>query len=601
MSPQAIYVIVLVVISMVLLITERVRADLMALIILVLLWAGQVITPVQAVSGFSRPAVITIIGLFIITAALDKTGVTQSISDRMVRWGAGSEARLVFVCLVGSAMLSLIMNNIAAGAMVLPAAVRAARQTGVPTSKLLIPVSFGTLLGGMATFFTTANIVVSTTFQDAGLQPFGLLDFTPTGGVVMLAGIAYMLLIGRRLLPVRDVPRTSKQNKRTDLALLKTFYRLNERLWDAEVMPSSPFVGKTLRDSEIGAKLGLSVITLQRGGVPVKLPTGDEVLRAGDRLLIAGREDRVRPLTESGLKVAQNGSDSLNQPGVALVEALVAPHSSLEGRTLKDLDFRKRYGMTAAALWREGRSWRTDVGLFELKVGDSLLLVGPPERVPALKATTDFLILEGDYQPVPNDPRRKWLAILITALVIIVGVFVTPANFPVTVLLGAVLMVVTGCLTMDESYRAIEWKIVFLVAGMLPVSTAMVNTGLAQTLGQGIIGVFGPSGPLAVIAAIYVLTVLLGQVMSGQVVGVVLTPIAISTAQQMGFSPQAAGIAVAIGCSTSFLTPLAHTVNMLMVAPGGYKFSDFFRVGWPLVLVCLVALLIALPIFWPLG
>jgi di/tricarboxylate transporter len=601
MSPQAIYVIVLVVISMVLLITERVRADLMALIILVLLWAGQVITPVQAVSGFSRPAVITIIGLFIITAALDKTGVTQSISDRMVRWGAGSEARLVFVCLVGSAMLSLIMNTIAAGAMVLPAAVRAARQTGVPTSKLLIPVSFGSLLGGMATFFTTANIVVSTTFQDAGLQPFGLLDFTPTGGVVMLAGIAYMLLIGRRLLPVREAPRTSTQNKRTDLALLKTFYRLNERLWEAEVLPTSPLVGKTLGESEIGAKFGLSVITLQREGAAVKLPTGEEVLQAGDRLLIAGRENRVTPLTESGLKVAPNGSDALTQPGVALIEALVAPHSNLEGRTLKDLDFRKKYGMTAAALWREGRSWRTDVGLFELKVGDSLLLVGPPERVPALKATSDFLILEGDYKPAPSDPRRKWLAILITALVIVVGMFVTPANFPVTVLCGAVLMVVTGCLTMDESYRAIEWKIVFLVAGMLPVSTAMVNTGLAQSLGQGIIGLFGPYGPLAVIGGIYVLTVLLGQVMSGQVVGVVLTPIAISTAQLMGFSPQAAGIAVAIGCSTSFLTPIAHTVNMLMVAPGGYKFSDFFRVGWPLVLVCLVALLIALPIFWPLG
>jgi di/tricarboxylate transporter len=599
LNPQAIYVTFVILAALALIISERVRPDLMALIVLLALWIGQIVTPAEAISGFSRSAVITIIGLFIISAGLDRTGVTQLISDRLVRLGAGSETRLIFLCLVSAALLSLIMNNIAAGAVILPAAVNASRRSSVPTSKLLIPVSFGTLLGGMATFFTTANIVVNNTLLDAGLHSLSFLDFAKTGGIVCLVGIAFMMLIGRRLLPVRTPARqASLLTKRTSAQQIEAFYQLKERLWEAVVLPTSPLVGKSIRDSEIGATLGVTIIAILHGHEANLKPSPDDMIAANDILLITGREERVLRLKEKLLDIGRGGRDSFQRPGVALVEAIVAPHSSVEGRTLKELNFRKKYGMTAVALWREGRSWRTDVGLFELKFGDSLLMVGPPDKIPELQAEADFMILEGETAPVTPKPTRRWTAILITAFVLGLSIFGDSAIIPVAMLLGAVLMVLANCLTMDDGYRAVEWKAVFLIAGMLPISTAMIKTGLALFLGQGLTNLLGPVGPLAVLAGIYIMTVLFVQVMSGQVAAVVIAPIAISAAQQIGISPQAAALVVAIGCSTAFLTPIAHPVNVLMIGPGGYKFSDFFRVGWALTLVCLVALLITLPLFW---
>lgn len=571
----------------------------MALIVLLALWIGQIVTPAEAISGFSRPAVITIIGLFIISAGLDRMGVTQLIADRLVRLGAGSEVRLIFVCLVSGAFLSLFMSTIAAGAVILPAVVIASRETKVPASKLLIPVSFGTLLGGMATFFTTANIVVNSTLHDAGLHDLSFLDFAKTGGIVCLAGIVFMMLIGRRWLPIRTPARqASLLTKRTSPQQIESFYQLKERLWEAVVRPESPLVGKTIRESEIGARLGVTVIAIWHGHEANLKPSPDDLIAAHDILLITGREERVLRLKEKVLDIGRGGRDSFQRPGVALVEAIVAPHSSVEGRTLKELNFRKKYGMTAVALWREGRSWRTDVGLFELKFGDSLLMVGPPDKIPELQAEADFMILEGETATVTTKPAQRWTAILITVFVLGLSIFGDSAIIPVAILLGAVLMVLTNCLTMDDGYRAVEWKAVFLIAGMLPISTAMIKTGLAQQLGQWLIATLGPIGPLAVLTGIYVMTVLFVQVMSGQVTAVVIAPIGISAAQQMGISPHAAALVVAIGCSTAFLTPIAHPVNVLMIGPGGYHFKDFFRIGWALTLVCLVALLVALPLFW---
>jgi di/tricarboxylate transporter len=328
-------------------------------------------------------------------------------------------------------------------------------------------------------------------------------------------------------------------------------------------------------------------------------PQNEDVLHAGDFLLLAGREDRVSLLLSEGVKIGRTNTlnGGIHEPSVALVEVIVAPHSQAEGYSLKDLNFRKKFGITAVALWREGRSYRTDVGTFKLRFGDAFLMVGPPERFDILRSEPDFLLLEGTM-PAVQKTRRAPLAMAITVMVLVIAALGAPVAE--TMLLGAVLMVLTGCLTMDDSYRAIEWKAIFLIAGMLPISLAMRDTGLAAAIAQTIVGVLGPLGNLAVIGGLYVLTVLLTQVMSGQVTALILAPIAIQTAVQLGSSPQAAAIAVAIGCSTCFLTPISHPVNILIMGPGGYTFGDFFKVGWILTVVSFIALLIALPLFWKL-
>ncbi len=597
---------VVVAIALILIVTERLRADLGALALLVALALTHIVTPREAISGFSSSAVVTLLGLFVITAALDRTGGSQWIADRLARMGRASETRLVFLFTVGAALLSLFMNNIAAAAVLLPAAISVSRRTRIPASKLLMPLAFGTLLGGMATYFTTANILVSTALVERGLPGFGLLDFTPTGGLVALAGIAFITVAGRRLLPVRAPGDQFGAPEPPSIDLFSA-YHLRERLWQGEVLPDSPLAGHSLGECGIGARLGVTVMAIWRENQTNLNPRPEDGIRAGDFLLIAGREDRVSQLAQEGVKLGPdqgglNGPDGprmhFSGPRVALVAVSIAPLSQVEGRSLKELNFRQKYGMSAVALWRDGRSYRTDVGNFQLRFGDSLLLVGPPDRIDVLRRESDFLVLVGGA-PQNAPTRRALLAFGITVLALALAVTEIVA-IPIAALLGAVLMVLTGCLPMDELYRTVEWKAIFLVAGMIPVGIAMTETGLSARLGDALVRTLSPAGPLALIGGLYVLTVLLGQVMGGQVVALVLAPIAISAASQANTNPQAAAIAVAIGCSTSFLTPVSHAVNVLVLGPGGYSFRDFFRVGWGLTLVCFVAVLVAVPLFWPL-
>jgi di/tricarboxylate transporter len=593
-----VYLTGVIVVALLLIISNRLRADLVAILVLLALSIGGIVSPTEALSGFSRSAVITIMGLFIITSALDRTGITRMMADALLRVGGNSESRLVFLFTINAALLSLFMNNIAAGAVLLPAAVNVARRSKVPASRLMMPLAFGTLLGGMATYFTTANIIVSTALRDQNLPALGVFDFTPTGGVVALSGIVFMVLIGRHLLPIR-APAGQYASPRRSASDLEKVYQLGERLWEAEILPGSPLAGKTLGATGLGERFGIAIVAIWHKHHANLAPRPNDELAIGDILVIAGREDRVNWLAAEGCKLGRSSNRfGMEAAGVSLIEMIVAPHSQAEGKTLKELNFRKKYGVTAVALWRDGRSNSTEVGNFQLQFGDALLMIGPPDRFSLLRSEPDFIVLEGDNSNV-TAPERAPVAIAITAFVLVASA-INLLPIAEAMLLGAVLLVLTGCLTMDDSYRAIEWRAIFLLAGMLPISTAMnqEHTGLAIHIGEILIRLFGPLGPLAVIGALYVVTMLLTQVMSGQVTAVVLAPIAISAALKMNISPQAAAVAVAIGCSTSFLTPIAHPVNVLMMGPGGYTFGDYFRVGWGLTLVCLIALLIALPIFW---
>jgi di/tricarboxylate transporter len=586
--------------AIILLLTNRLRADLVGLMVLLVLAFAGVVTPEQALSGFSSAAVITIIGLFFITQGLEDTGVIQSLANRLRQMGGGQEARLILIFMTSGAVLSLLMNNIAAGAVLLPAAVQVARDSGVRPSKVLIPLSFGTLVGGMATYFTTANIILSSIVRDQGFEGLGMGDFIPTGGLIVIAGLLFMALIGRRWLPTRDSITQQYANPGTLSRALYETYQLEERLWEAKVTPWSPLAHKPLSKSQIGEKLGVTVLAIWRGHQAIFTPDPTETIEPNDYLLILGREDRVTQIKDWGVVLGRDleGGHHIGAGlQVDLSEVIVPPRSSVIGKTLTDLAFRNKYGLTSVALWREGRSYRTDVGKFPLQVGDALLMVGTPAKIRQLAQERDYLVVQSSHSARPRAPQKGVLALLITVLALALSIFgIVPTAE--AMLVGALFMALSGCVNLDDAYRRVEWRVVFLIAGMLPISIAMINTGLAQRISELMVNLIAPFGDLALIAGLFLMTMLVVQILGGQVTALVVGPIAVTAALQIGISVEAVAVAVSIACSTAFLTPIAHPVNILMMAPGGYKPSDFTKVGIGMTVVTLAVLLVGMVVFW---
>src|SRR6266508_1897503 len=393
LSPRELELLLIVGLALTLILSNRLRPDLVALLVLLALGLGGILTPEQAVAGFSRSAVLTIVGLFVITATLERTGVVQWLADRLAHVSGTHETRMIAVFMGAGALLSLIMNNIAAGAVLLPAAVSVARQTRVRESRLLMPLAFGTLIRGLT-----------------------MLDFLPTGGAIVLTGMGYMLLIGRRLLPNRESVGRAMM-ARTDLSAT---YQLAERLWEVRVHPDSPLVNQQLADSVIGARLGATVAGIWHGREARIPPAPTDVITANDILLILGREERVRQLEAQRTTIGRwgyhrNGSPDLS---VHLTEVVIAPRSPAIGKTLKELRFRTKFGLTTVALWREGRSYRTDVGDFPLQAGDALLMVGAPGRIRLFAEEPGYIVLGQPLDATPHATHKAGRAVLITMLVL---------------------------------------------------------------------------------------------------------------------------------------------------------------------------------------
>ncbi|MCL4504970.1 MAG: SLC13 family permease [Chloroflexi bacterium] len=612
MTFSQIFVIVVVAVPLIAVGANKLRVDIGALIIAVALGIAQVLgigvlgpanhpaDAVQAIAGLGQPVVVTLFSLFIITQGLDKTGVTRVIARRLLAIGGKSETRLIVLFTATSAVLSLVMNNLAAGALLLPSAIDASRRTGIKPSKLLIPVAYGSLLGGSATYFTTANIIASNLLLTATppQAPLHILDFTPVGGLIAIAGIVYLALFGKRLLPDREPSAEQLVARRTG-SELEDMYQLGERLWELEVLPGSQLAGKQLGKTEIGEHLGLAVAAIWRGRQAIFAPPPDQLINVGDILLTVGREERINQMAELGVRIGREQQGGyISKQGVSFIEVILAPRSRAEGQSLRELDFRKNYGFTAVALLRGRRSYRTDVGGFKLNAGDSILMVGSRDRLKGLRNNADFIVLEPDQSDQPLNKRHAGLVVSILAIAIGASII----GFPVylATLAAAIVIVMSGVLSMDDAYHSMQWRAIFLIAGMYAVSIAMVQTGLAVLVGDAVVDLVKPFGPVGLAAGSYLLTAALTQIMGGQVTALVTVPIAISAALSMHTSPQAMAVASAIGCSASFLTPIAHPVNILMIGPGNYRFADFFRVGWVMTVITFIVLVLGMVLFWHL-
>ncbi len=764
-------------VAVALFISEKLRVDVVALLVLALLALTRLVGPQEALSGFSNPAVITVWAVFILSGGLSRTGIAGLVGRQVLRLAGSGEMRLIALIMLTAAFLSAFMNNVGVAALLLPVVMDISKRTGRPPSKLLIPLAFSSLLGGLTTQIgTPPNLLISAAVDEAGLDSFDLFDFAPVGGAVVIAGILYMAFVGRRLLPERadrrgvaaedlknvyaleerlfavlvpddsalvgktlaqsrfgpalglsvlaiqheggsqlapdpsivfeagdrllvegeveklvemsghgfldfetsslpvgqllsaeievveaelppDCPLAGQnlaeidfrrrfgaivlavqrgdQVRRTKLETMplevgdillvqgtpeqldrlraaeeviiaKTSrteeFALEERLMVLKVPESSPLAGLTLAESRLGYDFGLGVMGIVRGGTTRLMPAAEERIEAGDTLLVKGNEEDVKALSGlQNLKIGDPGEadlEGLESDRVAIAEAVLAPRAGIAGKTLVELHFREKYGLNVLAVTREGRTLRENLRHLPLRFGDALLLHGPREKLKVLGSEPDFLVLTEEAQEPLRLERAPVAALIMGGVVLTVLVGWLPIY--IAAICGALLMVLTGCLTMDDAYRSIEWRAVFLIAGMLPLGLAMQSTGAAELLTSQVVQLVGGMGPLWLVAALYLTTAVAAQVMPTAAVAILMAPIALSTASQLGLSPYALVMTVSLSASASFMSPVAHPANVLIMGPGGYRFIDYIKVGLPLTIVCLITTLLVLPIFWPL-
>ena len=786
MSAEILTVLAILAAVIVFLVTEWAPLEVLALLVMGVLAVTGIVSPKEALAGFSNPAVVTIWAVFILSGGLTRTGIANILGRQLLRVSGKKDSTLVVIIMVIAGVLSAFMNNVAVAALMLPVVMDIARKTRRSPSILLMPLAYGSLLGGLTTMIgTPPNILVSEALGDNGLEPFSLFDFSPVGLVVMVSGILFVTFVGMKLLPDRSSAGEAS-GKGPDIL---SQYQLKDHLFQIRIHEGSALVGRTLARSRLGAALGLNVVGIKRASGTLRAPSITEVIRVDDRLIVEGRMEQIREmnlwrqlfgetdtirldslfahgmqaarlqlspessfnnqtlldmdfrsrfglnvlaierdgvqmvedlkvstlrsgdillvhgpfenldklqddsnflppefmsaesmplhadlgrrlrrvmipkeskligmtLSESRLGdavdvqilyiIRRDGSalipsaddcfetddqlivsgrpvmmsillmeglegmfieESINQSDpsilendqVGLVEVMLSPHTVLSGKTLSQMNFRDKYGLTVLAIWRKGQAYREELRDLPLQFGDALLLYGRWDRINQLGREPDFLVLTETAQEVPNEDKAP-VALTIMAAVLI-PVIMNWVPIYIAVVIGAAVMVLTHCLTMEEAYRAIEWKAVFLIAGMLPLGTALDNTGAAQLMAEGVVGALGSFGPYGVLFGLLAITFLATSIIPTAALVVLMVPIALSTAAGMGISPYALMMGIAMAASSSFTSPISHPANVLVMGPGGYRFVDYIKVGLPLTLLILTILMIVLPVFWPL-
>jgi len=581
----------------VLLISNAVRPDIVGLLVALALGFSGVLTVQQALAGFSSPVVFVLVAIFVLTRGLETTGVSALLGRRLARLGRGSEGRLVAVTMLAAALLSLFMNTVAAAAVLLSPVLSITRQRDdVAPSRVLIPLAYGTLLGGTATLLTTANLVTSAALATHGLRPYGLLDFLPVGLPVTFAGLIYMVLIGRHLLP----RRSSKRSSGSAFADLVATYHLEKELHALEVLPLSPLVGRPAHKPGVATDLGLTPVGMLSTSDEIllahRLPP-DHILHPGD-VVVASGSASAEALQTLGLKPhpAANLCETFREQAT-LVELALNPRGAALGQTPQALQLYARYGLRVLAVWRNGKVLDQRLYALDLQPGDALLVLLPPSGLEHLRESSDFLIVNvfGSQQHHLTWRSAAAVALLLLALG---PAALGWAPLALTALGGAVGMMLLRILPPEQAYRAIPWRVIFLIGGMIPLGTAMRQTGAAVFLSRLMLAPLHTAPPWAIAAAFLLLTALLAQVTSGQVAPLLLAPLAIATAEAYGLPPRGLGMAVAIGASFAFLLPTGHPVNLLVMGPGDYQPGDYFKVGLPLLLVVTPVAVAALQLFW---
>lgn len=570
-----------IVLTLILFISEWLPVDITALTIMVLLIVLGLVTPEEGISGFSSSATITVMAMFILSAGIARTGAIQIVSELLVKWGGKTSSQQILALGVIAGPISGVINNTAVLAVFLPIVEDLCRQQRISPSKLLIPLSYASILGGMITVIgTSTNILASGLSDKLGYGTFSLFQFTKLGLLTFTIGLTYLVFIAPRLLPNKKAAGSDTQE-----------YGLQDYVSEIVIPPGSSLVGKTLRSTQIQRKFDMDVLEIIRNDTRFAQPLADKVLQPGDILVVRGkRECLLNIKAERGIDIlpdVQFGKKSIEEDLTSgedtIAEVLILSNSDLAGSTLKDFRFRQRYNLTVLAIRRGQEFVRERLGKVPLRFGDLLLVQGPKQSFVGLQNSRDLLVFEQrDMESLRRE--KAGIAVAIGVGVVLVAAF-DLLPILVSALAGVVLMVVTGCLKPGEVYSAVRWDIIFLLAGLIPLGIAMENSGTTKWLADNLVSLGSNFSPYWMLTFFFLITALLTEVLSNNASVVLLLPISVQVAQTLDLNPFAFMFAVTFAASNSFMTPIGYQTNTMVYSAGGYRFLDFFRVGAPLSLL----------------
>ncbi len=585
-------------------VSEKLAIDLVGLLALLTLYLTGLLTVEEALAGFSNSVVVTLAALFVVGGALFRTGVAARFGAWLASRGGGSLRSLTATVMVSSAILSAFMSSTGTAAILIPAVVGVARKGGYSPSKLLMPLAYGCLIGGMLTLVgTPPNLVVQEALIEGGQKPFHFFSFAPMGCLVLVLGVLYMNL-GQRWLSGQAA--TSPEQEEVSPRELAEEYEVAQHLACVKLAEGSLLIGQTLAQADPRGRFGVNILALQQCGCedPLEDVGAHQKLEQGQVLHCHGEPEGLsRFSSEFGLK-------TLNEPvsykpevigDRSLAEVVLTPRSRLLGKTLKSSRFQERYRVNVVSHKRMGRLLEDSADL-PFRFGDTLLVTGRLDDLAALRTERANLVVTGlpdiDEQ-VGFRYERAWVAVVLAVLMLVLMTFKLLPSV-MAVLLVAAAALATGCLTTEDAYRSISWQSLILIACMLPLASALEKTGGVDYVATAMTGYLGQLGPQFVMAGLFILTSLFSQFISNTATTVIVTPIAIQAAAQSGASPQAFLMAVAVAASAAFATPVASPVNLLVLSPGGYRFGDFVKVGLPLQLAVMVLSVLVLPYLFPL-
>jgi di/tricarboxylate transporter len=569
----------------------KVRIDIIALCVLVALFVLKLIEPVQVLYGFANQATVTIASMFVLSAGLVRTGLVEWAARHLDRLAGKTELRLVLILSLTAALLSAFIINTAIVAIFIPVAMVLAKSRKIASSRILMPLSFASQFGGVCTLIgTSTNLIVNSIAVDKGLEPFGFFEFLPLGLAMVGAGTVYLAAVGHWLLPVRK-----GEDEQVDR------YRLADYLAELQVTEKSKLIGLTWEESRVTPETKVELANFLRGTKAVARPTRTRI-KTDDILLLHGNVEQILEIeSKHGLKILKNArvkDQELSSHDMKLSEVLIPPGSNLIGRTLQEAAFFRRHRLTVLAIQRRGRTFRDRLANIKLKENDTVLLQGHKDDIAHVMNSPNVIVTN----ELTELYLRKDRAIM--ALVVLLAVVLLTTLNVMTVMLaaivGAVAMVVTSCLTIEEAYKAIDWKIIFLLAGVLPMGLALEQSGTTLWIADHVLQPLAGHGPVILLAVFYLITAVLTEAMSNNAAAAILAPIAFTTAASLNLDPRPLLVAITFAASTSFATPIGYQTNTMVYSPGGYRFTDFTRVGVPLNLIFWGIATLLIPLIWPL-
>lgn len=590
-----ILVCILITVAFILFATEIIRVDVTAMLLLiVLMLIGQIrpnfATIEEALSGFSNPATITIAAMFILSAGLMKTGAISLISQKIFHFAGDSKTRLYLLLLLIPGFFSAFINNTATVAFFLPITLHLCKTYKISPSKLLIPLSYVTIIGGTCTLIgTSTNILVSSLSEAHGLGAFQMFELSKLGIIFFAVGILYLYTIARILLP-----------SRVNVENLTRKYRLGNYLTALVIGKNSPLIGRTPAECRINARYDVMILEIIRDGERIWSGIRDTKLHEGDVLLVRGTVEGFMAMKETeGVLIRSQekfADQDLATEETVLAEGMIAPSSSLVGKTLKEAGFRRKYGVFALAIRKHGQTIHDKIGHIKLEAGDMLLLQGRRGYMEKLAEDPHFLLLQEVVLPKVRPEKAIYALATIAGVIILVAAGIVP--IVVAALGGCILMILLGCITMQEAYESIDWLVIFLLAGVIPLGIVMEKTGTAHTAASFLLNLTMSLGPTATISVIYLLTSILTSIVSNQAAAVILTPIGIAAANELGILPMPFLMAITFAASYAFVTPYGYHTNLMVYGPGGYKFADYLKTGIPLTLLFWLMATLLIPVIW---